>query len=90
MTDWRPDLKALIAETKAFKEKIYAKQTMPRPNGKLNPTAEMNPVKSEREEICQRVANFKAHQQRLKREREDYAAAELKRMWESRCHRSLR
>lgn len=38
----------------------------------------------ERKEIFQRVANFRAHQQRFIREREDHAAAELKRMWESR------
>jgi hypothetical protein len=37
-----------------------------------------------REEILQRVANFRAHQERFMREREDFAAAELRRMWESR------
>jgi hypothetical protein len=31
-----------------------------------------------REEILQRVANFRAHQERFMREREDFAAAELK------------
>jgi hypothetical protein len=40
--------------------------------------------KSEREEIGERVANFKAHQQRFMREREDYAASALRRMWASR------
>jgi hypothetical protein len=35
---------------------------------------------SEREEITQRVANFKAHQQRFIREREDYARSTLGRM----------
>ena len=35
---------------------------------------------SERDEIRQRVANFKAHQQRFIRERKDYAAPEWKRM----------
>ena len=34
----------------------------------------------QREEIRQRVANFKAHQQRLIREREDYARSTLMRM----------
>jgi len=33
----------------------------------------------ERDEIKQRVANFKAHQQRFNREREDYATSTLKR-----------
>ena len=37
-------------------------------------------MESEREEIRQRVANFKAHQQRLIREREDFAASEWNRM----------
>ena len=38
------------------------------------------PNNSERDEIRQRVANFKAHQQRFIRERKDYAASEWKRM----------
>jgi hypothetical protein len=37
-------------------------------------------IESEREEIRQRVANFKAHQQRFIRERKDYAASEWNRM----------
>jgi hypothetical protein len=35
---------------------------------------------SERDDIRQRVANLKAHQQRFIRERKDYAASEWKRM----------
>jgi hypothetical protein len=35
---------------------------------------------SERDEIRQCVANFKAHQERFAREREDFAASQLKRM----------
>ena len=51
-----------------------------------NETAEqprLEPMKwggSEREEIRRRVANFKAHQQRFTREREDYAASTLMRV----------
>ncbi|WFU43565.1 hypothetical protein QA640_14620 [Bradyrhizobium sp. CB82] len=37
-----------------------------------------------REEILQRVASFRAHQERFMKERENFAAAELRRMWESR------
>ena len=37
-------------------------------------------VELEREDIRQHVANFKAHQQRLVREREDYARSTLMRM----------
>jgi hypothetical protein len=40
----------------------------------------VNWAKSEREEIGYRIANFKAHQQRFEREREDHAASELMRM----------
>ena len=47
-------------------------------------TDEPQPMKRDlelqREEIRQRVANFKAHQQRLVREREDYARSTLMRM----------
>jgi len=43
-------------------------------------------MSSEREEIGQRVANFKAHQQRFMREREDYAASEWKGMLASQRH----
>jgi hypothetical protein len=51
-----------------------------------NETAEqprLEPMKwggSEREEIRRRVANFKAHQQRFTRDREDYAASTLMRV----------
>ncbi len=37
-------------------------------------------IDSEREEIRKRVANFKLHQQRLIKERKDYAASEWERM----------
>ena len=47
-------------------------------------TVELQPMKRnlelDREEIRQRVANFKEHQQRLIREREDYARSTLMRM----------
>jgi hypothetical protein len=40
----------------------------------------VEPPVSERDEIQQRVANFKAHQERLARERENFAASLLNRM----------
>ena len=40
----------------------------------------VEPPVSERDEIRQRVANFKAHQERLIREREDFATSLLNRM----------
>jgi hypothetical protein len=45
----------------------------------------VNWMSSAREEIGQRVANFKAHQQRFMREREDYAASEWR--WMLLSHR---
>jgi hypothetical protein len=38
--------------------------------------------KSERDEIRERVSNFKAHQERVTREREQFAASLLKKMQE--------
>ena len=35
---------------------------------------------SERDDIRQRVSNFKAHQERFTREREEFAASQMKRM----------
>jgi hypothetical protein len=40
----------------------------------------VEPPVSERDEIRQRVSNFKAHQERLAREREEFAASQMKRM----------
>jgi hypothetical protein len=40
----------------------------------------VEPPVSERDEIRQRVANFKAHQERFIREREDFATSLLNRM----------
>jgi hypothetical protein len=40
------------------------------------------PTVNLREELRERVSNFKAHQERLAREREDYAASQIKRMRE--------
>jgi hypothetical protein len=87
MTNWKADLDALIDETMAFVQSVRVEPPSPRtivePNGTPS-VPSVNWMSSEREEIGQRVANFKAHQQRFMREREDYAASELKRMLMSR------
>jgi hypothetical protein len=41
---------------------------------------QVNLNNSERDEIRQRVSNFKAHLERFAREREDFAASHMKRM----------
>jgi hypothetical protein len=53
---------------------------MPRTIVELNRTLPQNPGISERDEIRQRVSNFRAHQERFAREREDFAASLLKKM----------
>jgi hypothetical protein len=83
MTNWKADLDALIDETMAFAKRIHVEPPMPRTIVEPN-RMPVNWNKSEREEIGERVANFKAHQQRFMREREDYAASALRRMWASR------
>jgi hypothetical protein len=84
MVDWRADLDSLIAETMAFTKSVRVEPPMPRAIVEPNRMPLVNWRVSERDEIKQRVANFKAHQQRFMREREDHAAAELKRMRASR------
>lgn len=87
MTNWKADIDALIEETMAFAKRIDVAPTMPRTIVEPNRMPSVNWMSSEREEIRQRVANFKAHQQRFLREREDFVASEWKRMRASQ-HRS--
>jgi hypothetical protein len=81
MLDWKADLDALVIETMAFAKTVRSVKRMTSPIiGEADRRAPVNWIGSEREEIARRVADFKAHQQRLKREREDFAASEFKRM----------
>jgi hypothetical protein len=66
MLDWKANLDMLIEETMAFAKRV-----------RVEHSPSVNWTGSEREEIGRRVANFKAHQQRFTREREDYAASEF-------------
>ena len=76
--NWKVDLDALIEETMAFAKSVRAEPIsggVERPVAELSPTLQRAPLTSstsEREEIKRRVANFKAHQQKIAREREDY------------------
>ena len=83
MVDWRADLNSLVEETMALAKSVRAEPPMPRTVVEPNRVPPVNWMESEREDIRQRVANFKAHQQRFIREREDYAASEWNRMLES-------
>jgi hypothetical protein len=84
MVVWKANLDQLVEETMAFAKSIRVEPTLPRTIVESNRTPSVNWMESERDEIRHRVANFKAHQQRFIREREDYAASELKRMRASR------
>ena len=84
MLDWKVNLDTLIEETMAFAKSVRVEPMMPRVV-EPNRVPSENWTGSEREEIERRVANFKAHQQRFIREREDYTASEFKRMRASRC-----
>jgi hypothetical protein len=87
MINWKADLDSLVDETMAFVKSVGVEPPAPRIIVEPNRMPSVNWMSSEREEIGQRVANFKAHQQRFMREREDYAASEWKRMLMSQ-HRS--
>jgi len=80
MADWKADLDALIDETVVFAKGAHPETPMPRTIIKPSRMPSVNWLSSEREEIAQRVANFKAHQQRFMREREDYATSIWKRI----------
>jgi hypothetical protein len=76
MVDWKTDLDSFVQDTEAFAQRAGVELTPP------NARPLSNWAKAEREEIKCRVANFKAHQERFMREREDHVAAELARMRE--------
>ena len=84
MLDWKANLDTLVEETMAFANSVRVEPPIPRAVVEPNRTSSLDCRTSEREEIGQRVANFKAHQQRFMREREDYVASEFKRMLASR------
>jgi hypothetical protein len=89
MAGWKTDLDALVEETMAFVKSNRVEPSTPPPiveppvprtlvePSRLPPTSL---PKSERDEIRERVSNFKAHQERVAQEREEYAASLLKKM----------
>ena len=80
MTNWKADLDALVEATTALTKSVRVEPPMPRTIVEPNRMPPANLNTSERDEIRQRVANFKAHQQRLMQERKAYATSEWKRM----------
>jgi hypothetical protein len=69
-----------IEEPMAFAKSVRVEPPMPRSIVEPNRIQLVGWKIPEREYIGQRVTAFKAHQQRFIKEREDHAAAELKRM----------
>jgi hypothetical protein len=84
MLDWKTNLDTLVEETMAFAKSACVEAPIPGSVVGPSRSPSLDWMKSEREEIGRLVANFKAHQQRFIREREDYAASEFKRMLASR------
>lgn len=60
MTDWKADLDALIDKAMAFAKRIHVEPPLPRTIVEPNRIHPINWDKSEREEIGERVANFRA------------------------------
>jgi hypothetical protein len=79
MTDWKAHMDMLVEETIALTKSISVQSPPPPPT--IVEPAPM-PSVNLRDELRERVANFKAHQERFTREREDYAASQIKRMRE--------
>lgn len=94
MSDWKSELEAMLVQTEAIAREAVARSIVilpPAPAEPSLPTLQKPlPEKiatdaidwgpSEREQIAKRVESFRAHQRRVAREREDYAAATIARM----------
>jgi hypothetical protein len=87
---WQAELEALIEETMAHAKTVQGKTGSPivpiklveqthaaPPRSTLFEPMNWPSVGSEREEIGRRVANFRAVQERMQREREDYCVKTL-------------
>ena len=80
VTNWKTHLDALVDETLALTKGIQAETLLsPIAREPILPPA-IRPTGKLREEIAQRVAQFRAHQQHLIRERENYAQGQVTRM----------
>jgi hypothetical protein len=89
MTGWKVDLDALVQEAMTLAKSVRVEPPVPRaiieppaPHTIAEPVRlpPVSPSKSERDEIREYVLNFKAHQERFAREREEFATSLLKKM----------
>lgn len=84
--EWKKELDALIEETMAFAKSVRSyrqadvpplaavEQTLAESPNPIASAPSLPAPRSERDEIEQRVAKFRAHQERVKREREEFYA----------------
>jgi hypothetical protein len=82
MTGWKAGLDALVQEAMALAKSIRVEPAIPRTVADPNRMPPVNLNNSKRDEIQQRVSNFRAHQERFAQEREAFAASLLKEMLE--------
>jgi hypothetical protein len=80
MVNWQAELDALMQETMRLTKSADVEPLIPRAVIEPNPVPPVNLNNSERDQIRQRVVNFKARQERFAREREDFATSLLKKM----------
>ena len=79
MSEWKAKLDALVADVEAQNWKAVRPQPQPKDAVERIGLKPLDYGGSERDEIRKRVQIFKAHQERFRREREEYAAAALSR-----------
>jgi hypothetical protein len=90
MAGWKADLDALIQEAKALARsrgepaapRVIVEAPVPLIITEPSRLPPISLPRSERDEIRERVSNFRAHQERFAREREEFAAPLLKKMQE--------
>jgi hypothetical protein len=84
MGDWKSEPDALMRETAAFVSTVKNRKDCERPPRAPVEQIELKPLHfgsgSKRGYITDRVERFRAHQQRLIREREEYAESVLLKM----------
>lgn len=78
---WKADLDALVEETMAFSKSVMIAKPVNAPMSAVQQVLAESPTPiqryspaTERDEILKRVQNFKVHQERVKREREEFYA----------------
>lgn len=84
---WKTDLDALVEETMAFSKAVMIARPVDAPMSAVRqvlaesptPVQRYSPM-TERDQIQQRIRNFKAHQEHVKREREEFYADVTARM----------